>query len=86
MYAVGNDPRLGAWDATRGVPLSTSPFLKGVWTGYVDNLPTDQKVEWKCVRIHPQASDLSVEWQPGGNNYFQTPASGGFYGMTVGGF
>lgn len=86
MYVVGEDPKLGAWDVLKGVSLTTSPFLRGMWTGTISGLPVGKTIEWKCVKIHPQTSERGIEWQPGTNNQLKTTGDGGFSGMTRGSF
>jgi hypothetical protein len=35
------------------------------------------------MRKIPGGGDRNVEWEPGGNNIFETDSRGGFVGMTV---
>lgn len=86
MYAVGSDSKLGAWDVSKGIALSSNQFLKGIWTGYVSDLPAGENIDWKCVKVYPRASENAIEWQPSDNNHLKTPENGGFAGQTIGSF
>jgi len=70
VYVVGNTAELGNWDPTNAVKLTPSAYP--TWTGTIalDN-PTNT-VEWKCIKIAP---DASVQWQGGSNNEFSSQQS-----------
>lgn len=85
MFIAGSDPKLGAWNLTKAIPMTTNNFLHGVWTAEISGLPPKTAIEWKCVKIPPQSSGRGVEWQPGNNNQFNT-GDGGFLGISRGGF
>lgn len=85
MVVAGSDPKLGAWDVQKAIPMTTNSFLHGVWTAQVSGLPAKTNIEWKCVKVPPQSSGRGIEWQPGNNNAVNT-GDGGFGGLTRGGF
>lgn len=85
MFISGSDPRLGAWDLQKAIPMTTNSYLRGVWTAHLVGLPARTAMEWKCVKIPPQSSGRGVEWQPGSNNQTNT-GDGGFGGITRGNF
>ena len=85
MFISGSDPKLGAWDLTKAIPMTTNGFLRGVWTAQISGIPPKTAIEWKCVKIPPQSSGRGVEWQPGDNNKFNS-GDGGFLGISRGGF
>lgn len=76
VYAVGNIPQLGSWNASGAVKLDSATYP--TWKRVIDDLPPNTTVEWKCIKRaeagYPATADT---WQPGGNNTYTTPASGG---------
>ncbi len=46
-----------------------------IWTGIIDNLPSDTEFEWKCIK-RQEDDPTQVEFQPGNNNQKTTIASG----------
>lgn len=70
VYVVGGIPALGSWDTSKAVKLS--PMNYPTWSDTIHNLPSNTRIEWKCIKKQGTA----VEWQPGANNVFTTPLSG----------
>ncbi len=68
VYVVGNVPELGSWDPLGArILLPDGPYP--TWTGNIEGLPTDERIEWKCIKR--QESDRTViQWEPGSNNVF----------------
>jgi len=85
VYAVGNIPRLGEWKADRARRLSPNgPYP--TWTGRITDLPPGTDIEWKCIKRRETGDTSQVlQWEPGENNRFRTPASGDS-GRQVGSF
>jgi len=79
VYAVGSIPELGDWDPDKARILSSENHPD--WENSLSHLPPDTYIEWKCIKRDGAGN---VEWQPGENNTFTTPASG--TGMTSGSF
>jgi len=74
VYVLGNIPELGAWKAENVVKLNPDgPYPR--WTGIIKNLPSNKKIEWKCVKRLESGGPV-LEWEPGDNNAFTSPASG----------
>jgi alpha-glucosidase len=74
VYALGNVPELGRWKAEKAVKLNPDgPYPR--WTGMLNNLPGNTHIEWKCVKRLESGGPV-IEWQPGNNNVFTSPASG----------
>jgi alpha-glucosidase len=74
VYVLGNIAELGSWNAPGAVKLDPNgPYPR--WTGAVATLPSNTRIEWKCVK-RLETGGAILEWQPGGNNVFVTPASG----------
>lgn len=73
VYVVGSVAELGSWDPAGAVKLDATAYP--TWTGTVD-LPASTYVEWKCLKRDEVDPTAGVEWQPGSNNTFTTPASG----------
>jgi alpha-glucosidase len=83
VYAVGNVAALGNWSPAKAVKLNPDgPYP--TWTGVLLDLPPATAIEWKCIK-RPEATPDPVQWQPGANNAFVTPAAG-FGGTTIGDF
>jgi alpha-glucosidase len=83
VYVLGNIAELGGWNASGAIKLDPNgPYPR--WTGTLANLPGNTRVEWKCVK-RLESGGAILEWQPGGNNVFVTPASGSA-GVQRGGF
>ncbi len=96
VLIVGDLPELGHWDIDSAISLGPSinydyihhPPKEGnllgaktpVWTGIVDNLPTNQGFEWKCIQRN---SNGEMIWQPGNNNKYET-GRGGYGGRSYG--
>jgi alpha-glucosidase len=73
VYVVGNVPALGTWDPGSAVLLSPDgPYP--TWTGTVDDLPTDQTIEWKCIKRLEGDDQRVIQWEPGANNVLQAGA------------
>jgi alpha-amylase len=70
VYVVGSIPELGSWNTAQAVKLAPTSYP--TWDGWIDGLPSDTYVEWKCIKRY----DGDVVWQPGANNAFTTPTSG----------
>jgi alpha-glucosidase len=82
VYVVGNIDALGAWDPKRARSLvPDGPYPK--WTGYIDDLPADGDIDWKCIKRLEGGDQRVIQWEPGANNRFD-PASaaqvGDFHG------
>jgi alpha-glucosidase len=82
VYVVGNRERLGNWDPKHAqILVADGPYPK--WTGYIDDLPADGDIEWKCIKRLEGADRRVIQWEPGPNNRFD-PASaaqiGDFHG------
>jgi alpha-glucosidase len=74
VYVAGSIPALGNWAPGQAVKLSPNgPYP--AWTGSL-SVPPNTAVQWKCI-IRPENADNPVVWQPGSNNAFTSPASGG---------
>jgi len=74
VYVLGSIPALGAWKAEDAVRLNPDgPYPR--WTGIINNLPSDAKIEWKCVKRLESGGPV-LEWELGDNNTFTSPASG----------
>jgi hypothetical protein len=77
VYVVGNIPELGQWDPCKAVLLRPDgPYP--TWTGTIEHLPLNTRVEWKCIQRleDPNRCAHHVIWQPGSNNVFMTPSAG----------
>lgn len=77
VYVVGNIAALGSWNTASAVLLSSASYP--TWTGTIQ-VPAATAIEWKCIKKNGSA----VEWEPGANNLYTTPASGS--GSTIGSF
>lgn len=74
VYVLGNIPELGDWRAEKAVRLNPDgPYPR--WTGIIQNLPGNTHIEWKCVKRLESGGSV-LEWEPGPNNSFTSPASG----------
>ncbi|NOZ25378.1 MAG: DUF5110 domain-containing protein [Nitrospirae bacterium] len=74
VYVLGNITELGAWRAEDAVRLAPDgPYPR--WTGVVDNLPPDTRIEWKCIKRLESGGPV-LEWEGGMNNMFNSPSSG----------
>lgn len=74
VYVIGGIPELGNWIAESAVKLEPDgPYPR--WTGVIKNLPSNTKIEWKCVKRLERGGSV-LEWEPSGNNSFTSPASG----------
>ncbi len=95
VYVVGNVPALGNWNPEKGVKLFPSVHHEYIynpppghagpgpntpkWTGLVQGLPSDTRLEWKCLK-----KTNSGEWQfMRGNNGTVTLPKSGFAGTSV---
>jgi alpha-amylase len=65
VYAVGNVDMLGNWNPALALKLNPGPYP--IWTAKVGNLPSNARVEWKCLKKHDQSGAVT-EWQVGENN------------------
>ncbi len=74
VYALGSIPELGTWKAENAVRLDPDGPYPG-WTGIIKNLPSNTKIEWKCVKRLESGGSV-LEWEPNENNTFTSPASG----------
>ena len=74
VYVLGSIPELGAWKAENAVKLNPDGPYPG-WTGIIKNLPSNMKIEWKCVKCLESGGPV-IEWEPGDNNIFTSPAAG----------
>ena len=79
VYVVGSIPELGDWDTDKARILDSENHPD--WKNTLSHLPPDTYIEWKCIKRDGAGN---VEWQPGGNNKFTTPAGG--TGITSGSF
>ncbi len=70
VFVVGNVPALGGWNPAGAVPLSSADYP--VWKG-TRVLPGGTAIEYKYIKKNP---DGKVEWEPGANRAFTTPADG----------
>src|SRR5262249_46787052 len=48
IFVVGSDPKLGAWDPQKGVPMTPVRYPR--WSTIVPDLPAGASIQWKCVR------------------------------------
>lgn len=71
LKLVGSHPALGAWDETRGLPMTWGDGH--VWTGEVP-LPIGTAVEFKAVKVVGGA-DAYSEWEGGSNHVLLIPDS-----------
>src|SRR5690606_29458073 len=71
IVLVGNRPELGAWDPTRGIPLSGNRYPR--WSVSLA-LPPASRVEYKYVR---RQTNGATRWEEGTNRSLQLPADGG---------
>jgi alpha-glucosidase (family GH31 glycosyl hydrolase) len=85
VYVLGSIPLLGNWQAQSAVKLAPDGLYPR-WTGTLGGLPSNARIEWKCIKRW-EAGDTStvLQWQPGANNVLSTPASGSA-GTTTGSF
>ncbi len=67
-------PELGSWKPEEAVKLNPDGPYPG-WKGTIRNLPPNTKIEWKCVKRLESGGPV-LEWEPGDNNAFTSPASG----------
>ncbi|HWO13898.1 MAG TPA: TIM-barrel domain-containing protein [Polyangiaceae bacterium] len=97
IYVSGNIPALGNLDVTQAVPLAPDIYYEYIWnppknpdgtgpsrplwTGVVGQLPINTPFQWRCVR---EQADGSGTPQLGGLQSFQTGASGGYAGRSLG--
>jgi alpha-amylase len=79
VYVVGSIPELGDWDTDKARILDSENHPD--WKKTLSQLPPDTYIEWKCIKRDGAGN---VEWQPGENNTFTTPAGG--TGITSGSF
>jgi alpha-glucosidase len=93
VFVAGSLPELGAWDPRKALKLEPNVYYQYIadghrgtptWTRVVD-LPPNTGFEWKCLRLADDASG-PVDWQPGPNNSFRTPAQPGYAGAARGRF
>jgi alpha-amylase len=73
VYVVGSIPALGSWAPANAVLMS--PTAYPTWTKTIA-LPASTNVEWKCLKRDEVDPSARVEWEPGANTVFTTPASG----------
>ncbi|KAL4451967.1 hypothetical protein ABPG75_007629 [Micractinium tetrahymenae] len=71
LKLVGSHPALGAWDETRGLPMTWGDGH--VWTGEVP-LPIGTAVEFKAVKV-VGGPDAYSEWEGGSNHVLLIPDS-----------
>jgi alpha-glucosidase len=76
IFVVGSDPKLGAWDPQKGVPMVAVRYPR--WSTVVADLPANASIDWKCVK----RSDAAVAWA----SAQQTVATGngGYAGTSFG--
>ncbi|WGL17823.1 carbohydrate-binding module family 20 domain-containing protein [Microbulbifer bruguierae] len=72
VYVVGNISELGNWNPASAQKLNPDNYPS--WNGSI-NLPTDQAVEWKCLKREEQNPSAGIEWQNGSNNSFTSGQS-----------
>ncbi len=75
IVVVGSDPKLGAWDPQKGVPMVPVRYPR--WSTIVPDLPANTTVQWKCVR----RSDSAVAW---GNAQQTIATNAGYAGTSFG--
>jgi alpha-glucosidase len=74
VYVVGNVPELGAWDPLGArILLPDGPYP--TWTGNIEGLPTDARIEWKCIKRQESGERNVIQWEPGSNNVFDKAVS-----------
>ncbi|XP_057801271.1 uncharacterized protein LOC131016578 [Salvia miltiorrhiza] len=66
FLVVGDDPNLGLWDPSSGVPLNWSEGH--VWTAEVD-VPCSKVVSYKFIL---EEIDGTISWQPGPDRFLET--------------
>jgi hypothetical protein len=67
VYVVGNHERLGSRDPKRAqILVPDGPYPR--WTGYIDGLPADSDIQWKCIKRLEGGDQHVIEWEPGANN------------------
>jgi len=86
VYVVGGHPSIGSWNPDRGLKMEASAYP--TWTKVVHGLPSDQRIQWKCLKKRESAGGSRSEWQPGSNNVFSATnyLQSEFGGVTAGKF
>jgi alpha-glucosidase len=76
VYVAGSIAPLGNWNTDNAVKLNPDgPYP--TWTGMIGGLPASTRIEWKCIkRLETGTPPRVLQWEPGGNNVFTTPAAG----------
>ncbi|WP_025111371.1 carbohydrate-binding module family 20 domain-containing protein [Pseudomonas sp. H1h] len=66
VYAVGDRPELGNWDAAKAVRLTAS---SPSWSGLIkfSNAKPGDVVEWKCI-VRNDSNPSDATWQTAPNN------------------
>lgn len=96
LYVSGSIAQLGQWNPSKALKLSPSIYYEYIynpppnhqgpgpnsptWTGYINGLPGNTPIEWKCVK---KRNDGTWQWQAGVNALLP-PVLSGFRGSSVG--
>jgi alpha-glucosidase len=76
VYVVGNIAELANWNTDKAIKLEPNgPYP--TWKGMIGKLPASTRIEWKCIkRLEAGNPPPVMQWEPGENNVFTTPAAG----------
>ena len=76
VYVVGNNAELANWNTDKAIKLEPNgPYP--TWKGTISKLPASTRIEWKCIkRLETGNPPPVMQWEPGDNNAFTTPAAG----------
>ena len=76
VYVVGNIAELANWNTDKAIKLEPNgPYP--TWKGTIGQLPASARIEWKCIkRLETGNPPPVMQWEPGDNNAFTTPAAG----------
>lgn len=66
----GKGETLGNWNPEKALPLSPSP--SPLWTIDLDNIPTNEPLEYKFLRIKKAFSTDTIVWEEGRNRTLKT--------------
>ena len=69
VYAVGSVAELGNWAPAAAIKLSPTSYP--TWQVTI-SVPSSQAIEWKCLKRSESDPSVSIEWQGGANNAFDS--------------
>ncbi|MFB7940149.1 carbohydrate-binding module family 20 domain-containing protein [Streptomyces sp. NPDC056049] len=72
ILVTSNDPRLGGWNPSAAVPLSTTPSTYPQWTATVE-LPVGSTLPYKYLR---RSANGTVTWEDIPNRTLTSPSTG----------